>query len=491
MSASAVSLVVCLTIGMPVLGMGFATSALAAVPSCKGKKATIIGTNRSETLRGTSRLDVIVGLDGADKILGLDGSDSLCGGRGNDMIFGGTGRDTISGGPGNDRSTGGPQSDKEFGDAGTDRFLQGGSPDGADRIVGGTGRDTITYASRGSGASASLATPENGDGVTVSDDGEANDGGLCGTEQDSVDAENLVGTSFSDVLQGDDGANVLSGLGGDDSLVGEGGNDTLTGGNGSDAYLSGPGANTTDANGGEIVCEGPTEGCDTTPPELVSLTLDPTSVDTSEGQRTITGSAHITDDLTGLWSGYIVFSTPPGPIEITLGVAGWEHEPLASVNSYSGAVSGPSPLDCTFSFELTVPQNGAGSETGTWVTHVEMEDKARQWVSVLTPATFEQTAPPHPAAPNLVEFSFPAEVNTNLSGWVQDEFGEWRWHDACAGVPHHCTGESTIEERTIPFTARIVTDGSPFEIGVVSRGNPGVADPNLHHGRGPDRWERL
>ena len=468
---SAMSVVALLTMGVPVVGIVTATATFAAVPMCKGKRATIIGTNRSEQIRGTSRSDVIVGLDGADKIFGNSGADVICGGKGNDVILGGIGADTIAGGPGNDRSTGGPHADKEFGDAGADVFLQGVSPEGPDRIIGGTGRDTVTYASRGSVAAASIAAPDGSDGVTASDDGLANDGGRCGSEHDAVDAENLVGTPFNDVLQGDDGANALTGLEGDDNLIGEGGNDTLNGGTGSDVYLTGPGANTTDAAGGETVCEGPTAGCDTTPPELVSLTLDPTSVDTSGGPQTITGSAHITDDLTGLWSGYIRFSTPAGPHQMMLGDAGWEQEPVASINSYSGAVSGPSPLDCTFSFELTVPQYGAGSEPGTWVTNVEMEDKARQWVAVPTPATFEQTAPPNAAAPSLVEFSFPAEIDSSETRWVKDAIGEWRWTYRCAGfmMSEQCDA-LMLEQRTIPFTARIVSNGSPFEIGVASFG---------------------
>ncbi|ESR27382.1 calcium-binding protein [Lutibaculum baratangense] len=46
--------------------------------------------------------------------------------------------------------------------------------------------------------------------------------------------ENLVGSTFGDILAGDGGANALYGMGGDDTLIGGAGADTLNGGGGTD-----------------------------------------------------------------------------------------------------------------------------------------------------------------------------------------------------------------------------------------------------------------
>jgi Ca2+-binding RTX toxin-like protein len=60
---------------------------------CGSRRATIVGTSRSERIVGTPR---------ADTIAALGGHDTIVGGRGNDVICGGSGRDTIEPGPGRD-----------------------------------------------------------------------------------------------------------------------------------------------------------------------------------------------------------------------------------------------------------------------------------------------------------------------------------------------------------------------------------------------------
>jgi uncharacterized delta-60 repeat protein len=102
-----------------------------SVPRCAGKRATIVGTARSDVLRGTRRADVIAALDGNDAIRGLGGNDLVCGGRGNDLLAGGRGNDLLAGGRGRDTLRG---------EAGRDRLL-GGS--GRDRLIGGPGRDGV------------------------------------------------------------------------------------------------------------------------------------------------------------------------------------------------------------------------------------------------------------------------------------------------------------------------------------------------------------
>ena len=53
-------------------------------PTCKGKPATIVGTNGRDVRKGTSGKDVMVGLGGNDKLSGLAGNDLICGGAGKD-----------------------------------------------------------------------------------------------------------------------------------------------------------------------------------------------------------------------------------------------------------------------------------------------------------------------------------------------------------------------------------------------------------------------
>lgn len=92
----------------------------AAVPRCRGKRATIVGTRRPNRLRGTRGRDVIVAFGGNDRIRSLGGRDLICAGKGRDLVRAGDGNDRVFGGPGDDRLFGG---------------------DGRDRLRGGPGRD--------------------------------------------------------------------------------------------------------------------------------------------------------------------------------------------------------------------------------------------------------------------------------------------------------------------------------------------------------------
>lgn len=53
---------------------------------CKGKRATIVGTNGDDVIRGTKGRDVIVALSGNDKIIGLGGGDIICTGKGTTKV---------------------------------------------------------------------------------------------------------------------------------------------------------------------------------------------------------------------------------------------------------------------------------------------------------------------------------------------------------------------------------------------------------------------
>jgi streptogramin lyase len=85
-------------------GEGVAAEGIAVEPpKCKGKLATIVGSQKRDKLKGSTFGDVIVGLKGNDKISGGKGKDLICGGKGKDKLKGGKGRDKLDGGPGKDR----------------------------------------------------------------------------------------------------------------------------------------------------------------------------------------------------------------------------------------------------------------------------------------------------------------------------------------------------------------------------------------------------
>jgi Ca2+-binding RTX toxin-like protein len=86
-----------------------------AAATCRGEKATIIGTDGPDNLKGTSGHDVIQGLGGDDGVTGLGGSDLLCGGNGADRLKGGDAADVLIGGPGSDLLRGGKAVDRLFG----------------------------------------------------------------------------------------------------------------------------------------------------------------------------------------------------------------------------------------------------------------------------------------------------------------------------------------------------------------------------------------
>jgi len=87
---------------------------------CRGKVATIVGTDASETLTGGPGPDVISGLGGKDTIHGLDGNDVICGDAGKDKLVGGKGKDQLVGGKGKDKLIGGKGKDTCVGGKGKD-----------------------------------------------------------------------------------------------------------------------------------------------------------------------------------------------------------------------------------------------------------------------------------------------------------------------------------------------------------------------------------
>ena len=146
-----------------------------------------------DTLIGLSVKDDMKGMGGDDALAGFGGDDQLDGGAGNDLLFGGSGDDLLIGGA------------------------------GADRLHGGHGNDNASYATASAGVHVQLSF----------------EGGTAGdAEGDSFwDIENLTGSSFDDILFGNDANNELFGGDGDDFLDGAGGDDSLDGGVGTDTVF--------------------------------------------------------------------------------------------------------------------------------------------------------------------------------------------------------------------------------------------------------------
>ncbi|WP_407067293.1 calcium-binding protein [Methylobacterium sp. Leaf111] len=136
--------------------------------------------------------------------LGTTGSNYLQGSSGNDILKGLAGDDFLLGRVGND-------------------ILEGGT--GSDTLVGGDGSDTASYASATTAVKASLY------------DASTNLGEAKGDVYYGV--ENLLGSAYADVLQGNGSMNVLAGGAGDDTLSGMSGMDTLWGGAGNDHLYGG------------------------------------------------------------------------------------------------------------------------------------------------------------------------------------------------------------------------------------------------------------
>ena len=88
--------------------------------TCKGKQATIVGSDGKDKLTGTPGDDVIAAGGGKDKVKGGKGDDLICGNGGRDTLRGNGGRDKLRGGGGRDRMKGGGGKDSCGGGAGRD-----------------------------------------------------------------------------------------------------------------------------------------------------------------------------------------------------------------------------------------------------------------------------------------------------------------------------------------------------------------------------------
>ncbi|WP_417526270.1 hypothetical protein [Marinovum sp.] len=212
-----------------------------------------------EQVTGTIFADRFTGDAGDNRFRGLGDYDWFNGSGGADTYEGGTGRDMVSyvasaqavvvdlarGGLAGmatgdsydsvERVTGSIYADTLYGDGGENGFrgLGGydtfiGSSGGRERYDGGSGLDTVSYHLSDAGVIASLLR------------GYGNGGDAARDLYTSI--ENLGGTSYADVLTGDNGRNNLRGLYGEDTLIGNGGIDRLAGGKSDDWLYGGSGS---------------------------------------------------------------------------------------------------------------------------------------------------------------------------------------------------------------------------------------------------------
>ena len=154
--------------------------------------STVSGGDGSDTLVGSPLY--VYGSSYGDHIIGDDDGNILIGGAGADTIEGGGYYDTISPGRGNDT------------------------------VDGGAGEDSVSYADTTASVTVDLLL-----GSVTGGSGSDTLSGI----------EDVGGTPFDDVIEGDDDHNSLGGGAGDDTLIGRGGNDFLYGGNGNDTLNGG------------------------------------------------------------------------------------------------------------------------------------------------------------------------------------------------------------------------------------------------------------
>ncbi|WP_352596488.1 Ig-like domain-containing protein [Mesorhizobium sp. M0091] len=192
----------------------------------------ILGTSGNDTLTGTQTGDTIWGLGGNDHLIGLDGNDILRGGSGNDILEGGAGDgDGIDGGIGIDWAVYDTSADGVFVDLAGATWLSVSemTPEQIEAVFG----EETPWPGSAAFMERSQLTQDQIDSHEFTGLGHGGD-----AEWDElISIENLSGSAFDDILDGDDAANNLRGNAGDDILEGRHGADLLEGGQGSDTYV--------------------------------------------------------------------------------------------------------------------------------------------------------------------------------------------------------------------------------------------------------------
>lgn len=205
----------------------------------------LLGSSNDDLLEGDGRSNLLEGAGGRDTLIGRGGGDRYDGGEGVDTVdYSWSGNSVAaylataqqsrnSGAAAGDTYTrienliGTAAADILVGDSGANRLQGGGGDDTLDGGTGTTGdildggaqTDTVSYSGAAAAVSASLVS-----------------GGSLGDATGDVylSIENLLGSAFDDVLEGDGNVNVISGGAGNDEVRGGGGSDVLFGGDGND-----------------------------------------------------------------------------------------------------------------------------------------------------------------------------------------------------------------------------------------------------------------
>ncbi|UWR95972.1 hypothetical protein [Phaeobacter inhibens] len=171
------------------------------------------------TAEGLATLeDMLANRDGSyNVLLGDAGQNKLVGDMDANLIRGSGGADTISGGAGND-------------------LIDGGA--GADNLDGGAGFDVLSYEGATNGIVLYFDNPAKGWSSLVADI--VNDN-VTPSSESIENFEGAVGTSFTDIFVGNDGANFFKSGDGNDVISAYGGDDTIHGGEGTDTLHGGDG----------------------------------------------------------------------------------------------------------------------------------------------------------------------------------------------------------------------------------------------------------
>jgi hypothetical protein len=150
-------------------------------------------------------------------------------------------------------------------------------------------------------------------------------------------ADRLSGMTGNDAIDGGRGADHLSGRLGNDELRGTGGDDYLQGGSGDDRLSGGRGRDHLDGGVGLNECSDAGAGdtlvdcADTENPALQDFSISPASIDTTSADASVTFTADVSDDLSGVDSVAIDTTSPANP-----GSTGYELRTLASGTQQAG-----------------------------------------------------------------------------------------------------------------------------------------------------------
>ena len=222
----------------------------------------LVGSAHADILAGDSRANHLAGGPGNDRLYGGPGGgdDVLSGGPGEDSLFGGTGDDVMEGGADADTLTGGPGADTAAysHSSGVEVRLHDGTArggdaegdvlDGIENLTGSAYADILEGDDNANrldgGAGVDWLSYEGSDaGVDVRLRNGIGTGGHA--EGDVITGfEHVEGSDYNDILGGDSAANHLAGGAGNDGLWSSSGNDILEGGAGADRMYGGPGTDT-------------------------------------------------------------------------------------------------------------------------------------------------------------------------------------------------------------------------------------------------------